>query len=112
MLSYKDIILRPVAVEQTLTGHAAAGERTKTEIGLIQNAGAGGVQFGMKQHFDPKPHIFRQLGPNERERNGDAGNGCAKPHQVYAAGIGHDRKDKHKNQRNAHVTGQNIDQTK
>ena len=98
--------LSSVTLEQTLTGHTAAGERTQGKHRVITGADTQSVQLRVEQDLNTKSLVIVQKTPQDGEHGSDAADGRAKPNQIDTAGKGHTHEDKDEDQTNTQVTGQ------
>ena len=106
MLGEEVAALGTVAVEQTLTEEAAAGEGLKVDLTVVTGAGTLGVEGGIDQDQDTLLLILAQEVPDEGDGQSNAADSQGEPPEADAAGKGHTDEDKYENQGNACVTGQ------
>ena len=113
MLSEKSTFgLRSVTLEQTLTGHAAAGKGAQRTNRMVTGAGTQGVKVGIEQNFNTQLLVFTQEIPKNREE-GNHGTACSqKPKGADTAAEGHTDEDENKDQGNAQVAGNTHIQTR
>ena len=98
--------LGTVAVEQSLSRQAAAGEGAQVHHGVIALVDAHGVDGVVNQNQKPVLLVLAQELPQDRERRHDQADGQDEPPQADAAAEGHADEDKHEDQGNARVAGQ------
>ena len=105
MLGKQIAALGTVAVEQPLTGQAAAGEGQQIDLGVIPGADALGIKGGVDQHHNSLLLIGAQQWPGEGDEHRDAADCQREPPEADTACKGHTDKNKHENQRNAQISG-------
>lgn len=93
--------LGTVAVEQSLSRQAAAGEGAQVHHGVVALVDARGVDGVVKQDQEPVLLVLAKELPQDRERRRDQTDGQSKPPQADAAAEGHTDEDKHEDQGNA-----------
>ncbi len=93
------------AFKQALTGHAAAGERTKTADGVVPLVDTIGVNGFVKQDQDTPLLIAVQKRPKEGSGNGKHTDGQSEPNQADTSGECHACENKDEDQGNAQVPG-------
>lgn len=109
MLGIQAVGLGADAVEQPLSGEAAAGEGAQGLHGVIPLVDAGGVNGGIKQNAETVALKFTEhIVPEYRRRQHDRAAADQEPQELDTAGKDHADVDKHKDQGNARILGQHI----
>ncbi len=98
-------ILCPVAVKQTVTGKAAAGEGLQTHAGVEPGTDTVSVNGGIHKDQQTVSLVLTHDRPENGPDCYNATEGKDKPPQADTAGKSHADKDEHEDQRNAGVTG-------
>ena len=106
MLGVQGAHLGPGPMEQTLSRQTAASEGQEAVLHVPALIQALGIDGAVENHQNPVFLIgFHQVGPDIGHHRHNTGKASQEPPQLHAAGEGHGQEDKHENQGNTGVAG-------